>query len=49
MRMQSKLTFNGIQKSCVKFVGYTIQHNEKLMDIPLFLRFGMLELSKLQM
>ena len=48
-KQQSKLTFNGIHKSCENCDGYTIKQNEVLMDKPMYLGFSVLELSKLLM
>ena len=47
IKQQSKLTFNGIHKSYKNGDSYTFKQNEVLM--PLYLRFSLLELSKLLM
>ena len=49
VKLQSKLTFNGIHKSCDKFDSFTIKYNEVTMDKPINLGFAVLELSKLLM
>ena len=49
IKQQSKLTFNGIHKSYENCDSYTFKQNEVLMDKPIFLRFAILELSKLHM
>ena len=49
IKQQSKLTFNGIHKSYENCDSYTFKQNEVLMDNPIFLRFAILELSKLHM
>ena len=43
VKMQSKGTFNEIQKSYDNYDSYTFQYNEILMDKPLYLGFVMLE------
>ena len=48
-KQQSKLTFNGIHKSYEIGGSYTFKENEVLMDKPIYLRFAILELSKLHM
>ena len=47
VKQQSKLTFNGIQKSYENCDSYTFKQNEILMDKPILLGFAILELSKL--
>ena len=47
IKQQSKLTFNGIQKSYENCDSYTFKQNEVLMDKPIYLGFTVLELSKL--
>ena len=49
IKQQSKLTFNGIHKSFEKCDSYTFKQNEMLMYKPIYLRFSVLELSKLHM
>ena len=49
VKQQSKLTFNGIDKSYEKCDSYTFKQNEVLMDRPIYLGFTVLELSKLLM
>ena len=49
VKQQSKLTFNGIQKSYENCDSYTFKQNEVLMDKPIYLGFTVLELSKLLM
>ena len=49
VKQQSKLTFNGIQKSYENCDSYTFKQNEVLMDKPIYLGFTVLELSKLHM
>ena len=46
---QSKLAFNGIQKSFEKCDSYTFKQNEVLMDKLIYLGFTVLEFSKLHM
>ena len=46
---QSKLTYNGIQKSYENCDSYVLNKNEVLMDKPIYLGFAVLELSKLHM
>ena len=48
-KQQSKLTFNGIHKSYENYYSYTFEQNEVLMDKPIHLSFGVLELSELLM
>ena len=47
VKQQSKLPFNGIQKSYENCDSYTFKQNEVLMDKPIYLGFTVLELSKL--
>ena len=47
--LQSKLTFNGIQKSYENYYGYTFKENEVVMDKAIYVGFAILELSKLHM
>ena len=49
IKQQSKLTFNGIHKSYENFDSYTFKQNEVLMDMPIYLGFTVLQLSKLHM
>ena len=49
IKLQSKLTFNGIHKSYENCYIYTFKQNEVLMDKPIYLGFSVLELSKLLM
>ena len=46
---QSKLTFNGIQKSYENYYSYTFKKNEVIMDKAIYVGFAILELSKLHM
>ena len=46
---QSKLTFNGIQKSYENYDSYTFKQNQVVMDKALYVGFAILELSKLHM
>ena len=46
---QSKLTFNGIQKSYENYYSYTFKKNEVVMDKAIYVGFTILELSKLHM
>ena len=46
---QSKLTFNGIQKSYENYDSYTFTKNEVVMDKAICVGFAILELSKLHM
>ena len=49
IKQQSKLNFNGIHKSYENCDSYTFKQNEVLLDTPIYLRFAVLELSKLHM
>ena len=46
---QSKLTFNGIQKSHENYDSYTFKQNQVVMDIAIYVGFSILELNKLHM
>ena len=46
---QSKLTFNGIQKSYENYDSYTFKQNQVVMDKAIFVGFSFLELIKLHM
>ena len=43
---QPKPTFNGLHKSYENYLTYTFKQNEVLLDIPFYLGFAVLELSK---
>ena len=49
IKQQSKLTFNGIQKSYETCDSYTFKQNEVLIDKPIYLGLALLELNKLLM
>ena len=49
IKQQSKLTFNGIQKSYENYDSYTFTKNEVVMDKAIYVGFAILELSKLHM
>ena len=49
IKQQSKLTFNGIQKSYEIYDSHTFKQNEVLMDKPIYLGLAVLELSNLHM
>ena len=49
IKHQSKLTFNGIQKSYENYDSYTFKQNEVVMDKAIYVGFAILELSKLHM
>ena len=49
INLQSKLTFNGIQKSYENYYSYTFKKNEVVMDKAIYVGFAILELSKLHM
>ena len=49
IKQQSKLTFNGIQKSYENYDTYTFKKNEIVMDKAIYVGFAILELSKLHM
>ena len=49
IKQRFKLTFNGIHKSYENCYSYTIKQIDVLMDKPIYLRFSVLELSKLVM
>ena len=49
INQQSKLTFNGIQKSYENYYSFTFKKNEVVMDKAIYVGFTILELSKLHM
>ena len=49
IKRQSKLTFNGIQKSFENYDSYTFKQNQIVMDKAIYVGFAFLELSKLHM
>ena len=49
LNQQRKSTFNGIHKSFNNCASYLINEHEILMEKPIYLRFAILELSKLHM
>ena len=49
IKQQSKLTFNGIQKSYENFCSYTFKTNEVVMDKAIYVGFAILEFSKLNL
>ena len=49
VKQQSKLTFNGIQKSYENYYSVTYKKNEIVMDKAIYVGFAILELSKLHM
>ena len=49
IKQQSKLTFNGIQKSYENYDSYTFKKNEVVMDKAIYVGFAILELSRLHM
>ena len=49
IKQQSKLTFNGIQKTYENYYSFTYKKNEIVMDKAIYVGFAILELSKLHM
>ena len=49
IQQQSKLTFNGVQKSYENYDSYTFKKNEVVMDKTRYVGFAILEMSKLHM
>ena len=49
IKQPSKTTFERIRKSYTIYNSYTFKQNEVFLDEPIYLRFGVLELSKLLM
>ena len=49
IKQQSKLTFNGLHKSCENYYSYTFKQNQIVMDKVIYVGFAILELNKLHM
>ena len=47
IKLQSKITLNGIHKSYENYDSYTFIQNKILMDKPIYLDFSVLALSKI--